>query len=122
MEKLNKRIEIITDIASVKIVDSKEDGMITIKINDWNLVPFQFDWEKFYMEATKRDELEKFISKIEKEEKKLNRDKTETERRQDMKELQELPTELQEITILYRKDPESKLINMVSYIKEIIEW
>lgn len=122
MEKLNKRIEIITDIASVKIVDSKEDGMITIKINDWNLVPFQFDWEKFYMESTKRDELEKFISKIEKEEKKLNRDKTETERRQDMKELQELPTELQEITILYRKDPESKLINMVSYIKEIIEW
>lgn len=122
MEKLNKRIEIITDIASVKIVDSKEDGMITIKINDWNLVPFQFDWEKFYMEATKRDELEKFISKIEKEEKKLNRDKTETERRQDMKELQSLPTELQEITILYRKDPESKLINMVSYIKEIIEW
>lgn len=122
MEKLNKRIEIITDIASVKIVDSKEDGMVTIKINDWNLVPFQFDWEKFYMEATKRDELEKFISKIEKEEKKLNRDKTETERRQDMKELQSLPTELQEITILYRKDPESKLINMVSYIKEIIEW
>lgn len=120
MEKINKRIEVLTDISSVKIVDSEREWMVTIKVNDWGLVPFEFDGEKFYMEAVNKDLLKKFIKKMEDEEKKLNRAKTEEEKRQDMKELHWLEKELEEITILYRRDPESELINLALYINEIL--
>jgi len=38
-----------------------------------------------------------------------------------MKEFRALPTELEEIEVLYRKEPTEELINLVLYTKQLIE-
>ena len=124
MDKLNKRIEVITDLVTVKIIDAKEKWMLDILFNhniDWiNLVRFKFDWSKFFVESPKQEALEKYLAKKQKEEEKLNRRKTEAEQMQDAREMRDLPTELEEIKVLYRKTPSDKIIDMVSYINELI--
>lgn len=64
--------------------------------------------------------LEKFMAKKELEEKKLNRKKTEAENKQDMDEMNELPKQLEDIKVVYRKDPTSPIVDLVLYVNEIL--
>lgn len=64
--------------------------------------------------------LEKFKKKIEAEEKKLNRKKTEAENKQDMEEMNKLPKVMEDIKVVYRKDPTSPIVDLVLYVNEII--
>lgn len=120
--KIKRRVELLTHIDSVKIANSKEQGMIDVQFNQGELVPFKFDWVSFRVSTANKVELEKFIAKKEKEHAKLNRPQTQEEHDQEMKEFRELPTELEEIEVLYRKEPTEKIINLALYVKELIEW
>jgi hypothetical protein len=84
-------------------------------------VPFKFDGEKFYVETVEKKALAEFKKKMEKETAKLNRPKTQTEEAQDVAEMQLLPKEVEEIKVIYRKDPTSPVVDMALYVKEIIE-
>ncbi|MBO7528145.1 MAG: hypothetical protein J6T74_09710 [Clostridia bacterium] len=55
------RIEVITDILSVKIVDNDE-GMTDVLFNQGYLVPFKFDatLKKFYVETVEKQALENY--------------------------------------------------------------
>ena len=95
--------------------------MLDVQFNQGELVPFKFDGENFRVPTANKKELEKFIAKKEKEHAKLNRPQTQEEHDQEMKEFRELPTELEEIEVLYRKEPTEELINLVLYTKQLIE-
>lgn len=43
MEKIKRRVEVLTHIDSVKIVNSKEEGMLDVQFNQGDLVVFKFD-------------------------------------------------------------------------------
>jgi hypothetical protein len=95
--------------------------MLDVQFNQNELVPFKFDGENFRVPTANKKELENFIAKKEKEHAKLNRPQTQEEHDQEMKEFRELPTELEEIEVLYRKEPTEELINLVLYTKQLIE-
>ena len=120
--KIKRRVEVLTHIESVKIVNSKEEWLLDVQFNQGDLVVFKFDWEKFWVSTANKTELEKFIAKKEEEHAKLNRPLTAEESDQEMKEFRALPTELEEIEVLYRKEPTEELINLVLYTKQLIEW
>ena len=123
MVNIKTRVEVITDILSVKIVqDDQKEWMLQVLFNQWYLVPFKFDGEKFYVETVEKKALAEFKKKMEKETAKLNRPKTQTEEAQDVAEMQLLPKEVEEIKVIYRKDPTSPVVDMALYVKEIIEW
>jgi hypothetical protein len=75
----------------------------------------------FRVQTAAKDAVEKFVARKEKEHAKLNRELTQAEHDQEMKEFRELPTELEAIEVLYRKEPTEELINLVSYTKQLIE-
>lgn len=106
------RIEVITDILSVKIVDN-DDGMTDVLFNQGYLVPFKFDatLKKFYVETVEKNALENF--KKSKEGKKTNDKK-------DLQELNNLPKELEEIKVYYKKDPKSRTIDLADYVLDLI--
>lgn len=120
--KIKRRVELLTHIDWVKITNSKDWLMLDVQFNQGELVPFKFDGENFRVPTANKTELEKFIAKKEKEHAKLNRPQTQEEHDQEMKEFRELPTELEEIEVLYRKEPTEELINLVLYTKQLIEW
>ena len=120
--KIKRRVELLTHIDSVKITNSKDEWMIDVQFNQWELVPFKFDGDNFRVPTANKAELEKFIAKKEKEHAKLNRPQTQAEHDQEMKEFRELPTELEQIEVLYRKEPTDDIINLVLYTKQLIEW
>lgn len=120
--KIKRRVEVLTHIESVKIVNSKEEWMIDVQFNQWELVPFKFDGDMFRVSTANKKELEKFMAKKEKEHAKLNRELTQAEHDQEMKEFRELPTELDEIEVLYKKEPTAETINLALYVKELIKW
>jgi len=123
MVNIKTRVEVITDLLSVKIVqDDKKEWMLQVLFNQGYLVPFSFDGDKFYVETVEKEALKKFREEKEAENKKLNRKKTEHEEAQDMAEMQLLPKEIEEIKVLYKKDPTSPTIDLSLYVKEIIEW
>jgi len=64
--------------------------------------------------------MEEYVAKKDKE-KKLNREKTKDEELQEIKELNDLPKELEEIKVLYRKDPTTEVIDLSLYLKEILQ-
>lgn len=120
--KIRRRVEVLTHIDSIKITNSKEQGMIDVQFNQWELVVFKFDWETFFVATANKKELDKFIAKKEKEHAKLNRVLTQSENEQEMKEFRELPTELEEIEVLFIKDIKEDAINMSLYIKNLLKW
>lgn len=120
--KIKRRVELLTHIDSVKIVNSKEEWMLDVQFNQWELVVFKFDWELFRVQTADKKAYEQFAAKKEKEHAKLNRPLTQAENDQELKEFRELPTELEEIEVLYRKEPTSEVINMALYVKEITKW
>jgi hypothetical protein len=61
------------------------------------------------------------MAKKEKEHAKLNRELTQAEHDQEMREFRELPTELDEIEVLYKKEPTAETINLALYVKELIK-
>jgi hypothetical protein len=65
--------------------------------------------------------LEAFILKKATEEGKLNRKKTPEEDKQDMEEMNELPKVMEDIRVLYRKDPTSPVVDLVLYVNEILD-
>lgn len=115
-----KLIEVITDVLTVKISESKDEWIYDVLFNQWYLVPFKFDGKKFMVERVEPTALEKFRVKKEAEEKKLNRKKTEAENKQDMDEMNELPKVMEDIKVLYRKDPTSPIVDLVLYVNEIL--
>ena len=121
MEKQRKLIEVITDVLTVKISESKEDGIYDVLFNQGYLVPFKFDGKKFMVERVEPTALEEFRLKKEAEEKKLNRKKTPTEEKQDLDEMNELPKIMEDIKVVYRKDPTSPIVDLVLYVKEILD-
>lgn len=112
------RIEVIPDIIGCKIV-SEEDGY-TVHFNQWYLVPFKFDGEKFFVETYEKKALKAFTEKKEKEVSKLNIAPTQTEEAQRLKEMQDLPKEKEEIKVVYKKDPTEPTIDLALYVKELI--
>ena len=121
MEKTKKLVEVITDILTVKISESKEKWIYDVLFNQGYLVPFKFDGKKFMVERVEPTALEEFRKKKEEEEKKLNRKKTEAENKQDIEEMNELPKYMEDIKVVYRKDPTTPVIDLVSYINEILD-
>jgi hypothetical protein len=121
MEKQRKLIEVITDVLTVKISESKEAGIYDVLFNQGYLVPFRFDGKKFMVERVEPTALEEFRKKKEEEEKKLNRKKTPTEEKQDMDEMNELPKIYEDIKVVYRKDPTSPIVDLVLYVNEILD-
>ena len=121
MEKQRKLIEVITDVLTVKISESKEDGIYDVLFNQGYLVPFKFNGKKFMVERVEPTALEEFRLKKEAEEKKLNRKKTPTEEKQDLDEMNELPKIMEDIKVVYRKDPTSPIVDLVLYVKEILD-
>lgn len=115
-----KLIEVITDVLTVKISESKEKWIYDVLFNQGYLVPFKFDWSKFMVERIEPKALEEFTKKKEEEEKKLNRKKTPTEDKQDMDEMNGLPKIMEDIKVVYRKDPTSPIVDLVLYVNEII--
>lgn len=107
------RIEVITDILSVKIVDSDVKGMVDVLFNQGYLVPFKFDvkLKKFYVETVEKAALENF--KKSKEGKKTNEKK-------DIEELNKLPKNLEELKVYYKKDPRSRTIDLADYVLDLI--
>lgn len=81
----------------------------------------KFDKKKFYIEEYEPEQRKKYIENKKKEEEKLNRPKTKEEESQDLEELLKIPTFLQEIKVVYRKSPTEDIIDMVSYINQIID-
>lgn len=120
--KIKRRVEVLTHIESVKIVNSKEEWMIDVQFNQGDLVVFKFDGELFRVSIANKKEYEKFVERKEKEHAKLNRPLTAEEHDQEMKEFRELPTELEEIEVLYKKEPTAETINLALYVKELIKW
>lgn len=120
MEKQRKLIEVITDVLTVKISESKEAGWYDVLFNQGYLVPFKFDGTKFMVERVEPTALEEFRLKKEEEESKLNRKKTDAENKQDMDEMNELPKVMEDIKVLYRKDPTSPIVDLVLYVNEIL--
>jgi hypothetical protein len=121
MEKQRKLIEVITDVLTVKISESKEAGIYDVLFNQQYLVPFKFDGKKFMVERVEPTALEEFLKNKEEEEKKLNRKKTPTEEKQDMDEMRELPKVYEDIKVVYRKDPTSPIVDLVLYVNEILD-
>lgn len=115
-----KLIEVITDVVTVKISESKEEWIYDVFFNQGYLVPFKFDGKTFQVERVEPEALEKFRLKKEAEEKKLNRKKTPEEDKQDIDEMRELPKIYEDIKVLYRKDPTSPIVDLVLYVNEII--
>ncbi len=115
-----KLIEVITNILTVKISESKEEWIYDVLFNQGYLVPFRFNGKTFQVERVEPEALEKFRLKKEAEEKKLNRKKTDAEIKQDMDEMNELPKIYEDIKVVYRKDPTSPIVDLVSYVNEII--
>ena len=106
------RIEVITDILSVKIVDDNE-GMTDVLFNQGYLVPFKFDatLKKFYVETVEKQALEKF---------KKSKEGKKTDDKKDLQELNNLPKELEEIKVYYKKDPRSRTIDLADYVLDLI--
>ena len=121
MEKQRKLIEVITDVLTVKISESKEVGIYDVLFNQGYLVPFKFDGKKFMVERVEPTALEEFRLKKEAEEKKLNRKKTPAEEKQDLDEMNELPKVMEDIKVVYRKDPTSPIVDLVLYVNEILD-
>ena len=122
MTKISRRVELLTHIDSVKITNSKEEWMLDVQFNQGELVVFKFDGEKVRHFTPDKKALEKFMAKKEKEHAKLNRQLTQAEHDQEMKEFRDLPTILEEIEVVYKKEPTSETINLVLYVKELIAW
>lgn len=122
MTKISRRVELLTHIDSVKITNSKEEWMLDVQFNQGELVVFKFDGEKFRHFTPDKKALQKFMDKQEKEHAKLNRPLTAEENDQEMKEFRDLPTILEEIEVVYKKEPTSETINLVLYVKELIAW
>lgn len=75
----------------------------------------------FYVSVPNRDEIKKFTDKKEKEHAKLNRALTQSENEQDMKEFHQLPSELEEIEVLFTNSVTEEPVNLVLYINELIK-
>jgi len=127
MEKKNslRLIEVVTDIVTVQISESEEKWMRDVRFN-WQLQwvsirNLKFDWETFYVEKYEEEARKEYLKKKRDEDSKLNREKTEAEKAQDVEELLWLPTFLQEITVIYRKTPTDAPANLALYINEIIK-
>ena len=112
------RIEVIPDIIGCKIVSEEE--WYTVHFNQWYLVPFKFDGEKFFVETYNKEALKEFTERKEKEVAKLNRRQTEQEEAQRLKEMQDLPREKEETRVVYKKDPTEPTIDLALYVKELI--
>lgn len=121
MEKKQRLIEVITDVLTVKISESKEEWVYDVLFNQGYLVPFKFYGTKFMVERVEPTALEAFILKKATEEGKLNRKKTPEEDKQDMEEMNELPKVMEDIRVLYRKDPTSPVVDLVLYVNEILD-
>jgi len=107
------RIEVITDILSVKIVDN-DDGMTDVLFNQGYLVPFKFDvtLKKFYVETVEKNALEKY---------KKGQDKKQVkDPKKELEEINNLPKELEEIKVYYKKDPKSRTIDLADYVLDLI--
>lgn len=85
--------------------------MYDVSFNQGYLVPFKFDGSKFYKESYKPEDLENLAKKME------GKQKDDPEYLVEMK---KLPIVLDEIKVLYKKDPESKTIDLVEYVKEFL--
>lgn len=109
------RIEVITDILSVKIVNSDTEGMLDVLFNQGYLVPFKFDTKlwKFYVETVQKDALEEF---------KKNKEGKKTDDKEDLEELKNLPKELEEIKVFYKKDPMSWTIDLKDYVLDLLQY
>lgn len=107
------RIEVITDILSVKIVDS-DDGMTDVLFNQGYLVPFKFDatLKKFYVATVEKQALENY--------KNWQKGKKVGNPKKELEEINNLPKELEEIKIYYKKDPRSRTIDLADYVLDLI--
>lgn len=127
MEKVNKLklIEVITDIVTLQVSETEEKWMRDVRFNGQlqgvSIRTLKFDKKKFYIEEYEPEQRKKYIENKKKEEEKLNRPKTKEEESQDLEELLKIPTLLQEIKVVYRKSPTEDIIDMVSYINQIID-
>lgn len=104
------RIEVITDILSVKIVDAEEENVVDVLFNQGYLVPFKFNLaeNQFYIDSVKKDALKDF--------------KWTGNQKKDLEKIKDLPTELEPITVLYKKDPRSRTIDLRGYILDILKY
>lgn len=104
------RIEVITDILSVKIVNSEEEGVLDVLFNQGYLVPFKYNIaeNQFYIDSVKKEALKDF--------------KGTGDNKKDLEAIKDLPTELEPITVLYKKDPDSETLDLRGYLLNILEY
>lgn len=105
------RVEVITDLLSCKIYKWDDQEMYDVSFNQWLLVPFKFDWKKFYKESYKQEDLAKLAEKMEWKSK---------DDPSYLLEMKKLPIELEEIKVVYKKDPESMTIDLVEYVNWLL--
>lgn len=104
------RIEVITDILSVKIVEADEENVYDVLFNQGYLVPFKFNIveNQFYVESVKKEALKEF--------------KETWDQKKDLEALKELPKELEPIMVLYKKDPSSEVVDLRGYVLELLQY
>ena len=109
------RIEVITDILSVKIVDA-EENVVDVLFNQGYLVPFKFNFveNQFYVETVNKEALEEYKNKHE--------GKKAGDPQKELQEINNLPKELEPITVLYKKDPNSETIDLRGYVLELLQY
>ena len=103
------RIEVITDILTVKIVD--EGDNYSVLFNQGYLVPFLFDGTNFFVETYEQEALKKFVEKNGK----VAKDDTEM-----IKAMDKLPKVKEEIKVVYQKDPTTEPISLALYVNKLI--
>ncbi len=111
-----KRIEVITEIMSVKLVKAEDDKYLDVLFNQWYLVPFKFDWKSFYQEVIEPIALKEWAEKKEKNVKM----KTDIEKAKELQEMNDLPKILEEIKVIYRKSPYDQPIDLALYVNELL--
>lgn len=112
-KKQLKKIEVITDIKSVKILE-RDDKRYDVQFNQWELASFIFDWENFIHSYVDEETVNKF--KEEHTKPAPWDDEWEIEY---IKAFNELPRKEMEITILYHPDITKEAINLIDYVNNL---